>query len=44
MYLYVRHFSPAARLSYAVFAMGFFGLMVLIFVGMGLARAAEAGL
>ncbi len=44
MYRHFGAFSPMGKLIYACFGLSFIALMVLVFLGMGLQRAAEAGL
>lgn len=43
MYLYRRHFSGVGRFIYGLFGLSFVTLMTMVFLGMGLQRAAEAG-
>ncbi|WP_154666738.1 hypothetical protein [Litoreibacter arenae] len=44
MYQHFGDFSPVGRLVYAIFGLAFVGLMGMVFLGMGLQRAAEASL
>ncbi len=43
MYFYRRHFSGVGRFIYGLFGLSFVALMGMVFLGMGLQRAAEAG-
>ncbi|WP_368186990.1 hypothetical protein [Aestuariibius sp. HNIBRBA575] len=44
MYKLFQDFSKVGRITYVAFGVSFGALMIMVFLGMGLQRAAEAGL